>query len=370
MNVLVWACWYPKDKNPYNGIFIKKHLQLIGKKHQLRIFHITNHHSFLCKLQQNKTDYGTERIYFIPDFKICTFLAFLIIPIYEYLSMKTKADILHVHSSYPIILFAYTLKLFGLKKIVLTEHWTGYTTYDGTFDRMPLILKSLLQKRLASLSAVSVVSIALRDEMYKRNLLPKKTIIIPNVVNFPIELIDNKPKNYISFCTICTIEDKAKNISGMIRAFKMALIKNKNLRFTIYGDGKDEQTLIKFTKEQGLLDTFVFFKGYIPNSQISEAYFSHHVFISFSNYETFSISTAEALTHGLPVISSKSGGPEFFINQQNGILVNCANEEELSEAIINLAQNIEKYDSKEISNSMKDKFSEKQILLGFDQLYT
>jgi glycosyltransferase involved in cell wall biosynthesis len=369
-NVLVWAGWYPKDENSYNGIFVKKHLQIIGKKYNLRIFHITNHHSFSFKVNQNKTDYGLERIYFIPEFKIFTFFAFLIIPVYEYFSMKPKADVLHLHCSYPIILFAFILKLFGFKKNVLTEHWSGYTTYDGAFDRMPFFLKAILRRQLSSLSAISVVSNVLKEEMYKRNLLSPKTIIIPNVVSVPAQFIDNKPKNHISFCTICTLEDKTKNISGMIRAFKKALLKNENLRFTIYGNGIDEQLLINFTKEQGLLDTYIFFKGYVPNSQIAAVYFSHHVFISFSNYETFSISTAEALTHGLPVIVSKSGGPQSFVNQQNGILVNCANEDELSEAIVSLAENIEKYDCNKVSNTMKDRFSEKEILKGFDQLYT
>lgn len=370
MNILVWAGWYPKDENSYNGIFVKKHLQIIGQKYKLRIFHITNHHSFSVKVKQNNTDYGIERIYFIPDFKICTFFAFLIIPVYEYLLMKPKADVLHLHCSYPIILFAFVLKLFGLKKIVLTEHWSGYTTYDGAFDRMPFILKSLLKKRLSSLSATSVVSNVLKDEMDKRNLLPQKTIVIPNVVNIPSKLIDNKPKNYISFCTICTLEDKTKNISGMIRAFKMALLKNDKLRFTIYGDGIDEQRLINYTKEQGLLDTYVFFKGYIPNTQISEVYFSHHVFVSFSNYETFSISTAEALTHGLPVIASKSGGPEEYINTDCGYLVDINNTQQLKEAILTMYSNYDSFDKDKISNYMKAKFSNEIILSRFDSLYS
>ena len=369
MNVLVWAGWYPKDENSYNGIFVKKHLQIIGKKHHLRIFHISNHSSFSFKVKQNNTAYGTERIYFIPDFKLFTLLAFLIVPIYEYLFTKPKADILHLHCSYPIILFTYTLKLLGLKKIVLTEHWTGYTTNDGTYDKMPLLLKFLLRKALSSINATSVVSSGLLNEMENRKLLPLKKIIIPNVVKFPEKLIDNKPFEYISFFTICTLEDKAKNISGIIRAFSKALQYNLKLKLTIYGDGVDEINLKSLTSDLKLLDSSIFFKGYIPNNKISEVYFSHHVFITFSNYETFSIATAEALTHGVPVIASKSGGPENFVNKNNGLLVNCKNENELTDAIVSLAQNIKSYNNNEISNAMRNLFSEKEILNGFDKLY-
>lgn len=369
MNVLVWAGWYPKDENSYGAIFVKKHLQIIGKKYHLRIFHITNHSSFSFNVKQNNTAYGIERIYFIPDLKLITLLAFLFVPMYEYLSTKTKVDILHIHCSYPIILFAFTLKLFGLKKIVLTEHWSGYTSNNGKFDKMPFLLKGLLRKALSSVNAISVVSKVLLTEMEHRKLIPIHNLIIPNVVKFPENLIDNKPSDYISFFTICRLEDKSKNISGMIKAFNKALQINSNLKFTIYGDGVDEKKLKLLASDLNLLDSKVFFKGYIPNHTISDVYLSHHVFISFSNYETFSIVTAEALTHGVPVIASKSGGPEYYVNKNNGLLVNCKNENELADAILYLAKNIESYNSSEISKSMKKLFSDEEILKGFDKLY-
>ncbi|MFN7014491.1 MAG: glycosyltransferase, partial [Bacteroidia bacterium] len=224
-------------------------------------------------MKKNIADYGLEKIYFIPDFKLINFFAFIFIPIYEYLLVKSKINILHLHCSYPIILFAYTLKLFGLKKIVLTEHWSGYTTYDGAYDRLPFFLKFFLKKMLSSLSAISLVSDVLKNEMQNRNLLPEKTYIIPNVLNIPTILINNKPKDYFSFITICTLEDKTKNITGIIDAFKEAVLINNNIKLTIYGDGIDEDKLKKYAHSLGLLNSYIFFEGYIPNEKISEIYF-------------------------------------------------------------------------------------------------
>lgn len=369
MNILVWAAWYPKDENSYNGIFIKKHLQIIGQKHNLQIFHITKHKLFSFRVKKNIADYGAEKIYFIPDFKFISFFAFLFIPIYEYLLVKSKTNVLHLHCSYPIILFAFTLKLFGLKKIVLTEHWSGYTTYDGAYDRMPFVLKFVLKNMLSSLSAISLVSNVLKYEMQKRNLLPEKTHIIPNVLNIPTILIDNKPKDYFSFITICTLEDKTKNITGIINAFKEAVLINNNIKLTIYGDGIDENKLKNYAQSLELLNRYIYFGGYIPNEKISEIYFHHHVFISFSNYETFSISSAEALTHGLPVIASKSGGPEEYINSKCGILVEPQNINQLTEAILYMVKNYKYFDEQEIQSYMRTKFSNQYILGSFEKLY-
>ncbi|GIV43297.1 MAG: glycosyl transferase family 1 [Bacteroidia bacterium] len=369
MNILVWAGWYPKDEKSYNGIFVKKHLQIIGQKYNLRIFHITNHRSFSFKVKQIKNDYGLERIYFIPNFKICTFFSFLIIPVYEYLSINRKADILHVHCSYPIILFAYVLKLFGLKKIVLTEHWSGYTTYDGAFDKKNALIKKYYSFLISSIDALSVVSESLLSEMQKRNLVPRKTFITPNVLIFPKQIENKLSKDFFSFCTISSLTDYSKNISGLMAVFAEAYSINKNIRLNIYGSGADEEKLKQYLNTLDIPNDIIQFKGKVNNKSISEVYFKHHAFILFSNFETFSIATAEALTHGLPVIATRSLGPEEYVNEKCGYLVDVKNKQQLKEAILLMYSNYENFDKEKIINYMKSKFSNNIILSSFDKLY-
>lgn len=369
MNILVWAGWYPEDENSYKGIFVKKHLQIIGKKYKLRIFHISNHHLFTFQVKQNNTNYGIERIYFIPDFKICTFFAYLFIPVYEFLSMRPKADVLHLHCSYPIIIFSFTLKLFGLKKIVLTEHWSGYTTFDGAYDKKNSIIKKIYSMLLNSIDALSVVSNSLLSEMKKRNLIPKQTLITPNVLIFPEKLKNKSLVNTFNFCTISTITDFSKNISGLISAFAEAYSVNKNIRLNIYGSGIDDEKLKRYLNTFDIPKDIIQFKGKVCNKFISEVYFNHHAFILFSNFETFSITTAEALTHGLPVIVTRCGGPEEYINTECGYLIEIGNKEQLKNAILNMVENFTKFDPNKIVAYVKSKFSNEIILNRFEQLY-
>lgn len=42
-------------------------------------------------------------------------------------------------------------------------------------------------------------------------------------------------------------------------------------------------------------------------------------FVLNSNFETFSVVTAEALAYGKPVIATRCGGPEEFVNKIMGI---------------------------------------------------
>ena len=58
------------------------------------------------------------------------------------------------------------------------------------------------------------------------------------------------------------------------------------------------------------------------------------IFVLASRKETFGIVYVEAMAKGLPVIATKCGGPEEFVNKENGILVPVDNVEELSKAML------------------------------------
>ena len=85
------------------------------------------------------------------------------------------------------------------------------------------------------------------------------------------------------------------------------------------------------------------------------------VFVLSSIYETFGVVLIEAMACGLPVVSTKCGGPESIITNKNlGELVE-SNIDELSAAMYKVYNNLRAYDNNEISNFVEDNFSEKVI---------
>ena len=89
--------------------------------------------------------------------------------------------------------------------------------------------------------------------------------------------------------------------------------------------------------------------------------------------ETFSVVTAEALLAGKPVISTRCGGPEFFINETNGILIEPGNREVLSAAIISMMSNYKSYNPEILKNPIREKFGReavgKEILAMYDEVF-
>ena len=75
------------------------------------------------------------------------------------------------------------------------------------------------------------------------------------------------------------------------------------------------------------------------------------VFLLSSKKETFSVVCIEALACGLPVVSTRCGGPEYIINETNGILVPSDDVNAFAEAILKMQTHYKKYDRQQIANN-------------------
>ena len=62
------------------------------------------------------------------------------------------------------------------------------------------------------------------------------------------------------------------------------------------------------------IENHVEFCAYVPNDQILHALAALDVFVAASFQEGLSISALEAMSVGLPVISTRCGGPESYID--------------------------------------------------------
>nr|WP_263325070.1 glycosyltransferase [Neobacillus sp. Marseille-Q6967] len=144
-------------------------------------------------------------------------------------------------------------------------------------------------------------------------------------------------KNMINLITIARLH-KDKGIDRLIRAFSKGYKNNNKLRLYIIGDGPEENNLKKLTQELKI-NSAVYFLGKQLNPYI---YLSESsIYIHPSINESFGIVLLEALYLGLPVVSTKCGGPEEILDHgKYGLLVENS-QEGLNEALIKIAENHE-----------------------------
>ena len=108
--------------------------------------------------------------------------------------------------------------------------------------------------------------------------------------------------------------------------------------------------------------------GRLNSNQMLEQYIISDCFVLLSGHETFGIVYREAMAVGRPVISSKNGGIDDGWCERNGYIVKSLTVQEAARALVKMVENYEQFDLKEISDSCRLLFSEKEIALRVESI--
>jgi glycosyltransferase involved in cell wall biosynthesis len=96
--------------------------------------------------------------------------------------------------------------------------------------------------------------------------------------------------------------------------------KGAELEFYIYGDGDQKSMLIEMAKKLGILNKNLYFMGSITDTRV--AYQSSDIFLLTSEHEGTPNVILEAMSCGLPVVSTMVGGvPQLIVDGVNGFLI-------------------------------------------------
>jgi glycosyltransferase involved in cell wall biosynthesis len=224
------------------------------------------------------------------------------------------------------------------------------STFHGFVDSSDEDRLMLLKSRIINYGSGKIVFVSERlREYYLREFgfSPSKSITIYNGVDtsfFRPQKDDSIRKELgldpkkILIGAVGNIRT-AKGYDIFLRAARLIHEKQPECRFIIVGEGSGAlyESLLKLRKELGLEKVF-FFLGFREDT--GRVYNNLDIFISSSVSEGFSISTIEAMACGIPIVVTRSGGPDEIIRDyKNGIIVNN-NEMEIANAVISIVDNI------------------------------
>ncbi|MFB0925305.1 MAG: glycosyltransferase, partial [Vicingaceae bacterium] len=140
-----------------------------------------------------------------------------------------------------------------------------------------------------------------------------------------------------------------------LKAFHKLEDKRDNWHLTICGDGPEKDAIIQYVDEFQL-GNCVTIKGVLTKPEYVKELHNSSFLVFPSLHESFGLIPVEAMTCGLPVITTNSTAMPEYINTQNGILLNRSSVKEISEVMIDMMKNISNYDSTIISKNMITRF--------------
>lgn len=249
-----------------------------------------------------------------------------------------KYDLLHFHGAKAGMVGRIAAVLADCRSTVLTVH--NFIVYQEVPWIKKLIFRYGERALSRATSRIITVSSALKDDLVRNYKIPEAKIIpIYNGIDIERYLkIQNKKEIKIRYGlnpdmpVIGTIARMApqKGLEYLVKAAPL-ICKERDVRILIAGDGPEMSYLQDLSSSLDINDQVVF-TGYIDN--IPEFLSCLDIFVVPSIAEGLSITTIEAMTAGLPVIASNTGGlPELVRHGETGLLVEPRNPQGIADAV-------------------------------------
>lgn len=137
-------------------------------------------------------------------------------------------------------------------------------------------------------------------------------------------------------CSVGNIRS-AKGYDLLIEAASRTSKEAPHIHYVIAGQGKGDlyAKLLKQRSERDV-EPWVHFLGFRDDTR--EIYASSNLFLLPSTSEGFSISTIEAMASGVPVVATRSGGPEEILQTGvDGVLVEAGSARAIASGVLDLA---------------------------------
>jgi glycosyltransferase involved in cell wall biosynthesis len=322
-----------------------------------------------------------------------------------YKKLQEEANInIYVHDSRGRINYRfvyYLCKFILLNKIdIIHSHLLGsalYGSISGFICRIPVICSihgfidvdpkdRLIKIKNFIISCATKKIVFVSDQLKnfyirKYSMSKKKSITIYNGIplNFKPKTKEKKINlrrklGYSENDILVGVVGNVKKVKGYKVLLKVGEIMGKkysNLYFLVAGNtNSQEYNNLMMRRKKCSLEKTVQFLGYLDN--IDEFMQMIDIFLLTSFKEGFSLATIEAMNAGVPVVVTKSGGPEeIVLDQQSGIVANVGDEKSLAAGIIRIIEN-RNFRDRLIKNAKKaliDKFSLELMIKNYETLY-
>ena len=245
-----------------------------------------------------------------------------------------NADVLNAHYASG---YGFLGALSGFHPMLLSV-W-GSDIYD--FPLKNFFCKWLIERNLKKADAIASTSYVMAEETKKYIKGNKAIYITPFGVDTevfkPLPIAhDNIIIGFIKGIS------EAYGIRYLLQAF--AICKTKSdlpIKLYVYGDGDQLNEMKQLAKSLNIENDTTFF-GRIPHSEVSTALQGIDIFCVPSIHESFGVAAVEAMSCGIPVVTSDAVGlQEVMVNDETGYIVPRANEHAFAEKIAVLIADID-----------------------------
>ncbi len=284
-------------------------------------------------------------------------------------------DLVHVHYAIPHATSAYLAKQILRKskketKIITTLHGTDITLVGLEPSFLPLVKFSIEES-----DGVTAVSRFLKEKTITNYNICKDIKVINNFIDtelykpgmneqFRKHIAPNGEKVLLHTSNFRLV----KRVSDNIRILK-EVKKEVPTKLVLVGDGPERSECERLTRELDLTNDVVFLG---KQDALQELIIGADLFLMPSQSESFGLSALEAMSCGLPVVSTSVGGlPELLRHNETGFIAEIGDINRMAKYTIDLLTNERKYKlfSQNSRKRAEDKFNKDIIVPQYVKYY-
>lgn len=263
--------------------------------------------------------------------KLVKFLAAVkALVVYIYYLIVWRPDILHVHFSagasfFRKSVFVLLARLWGIK-ILLHCHTSAFETFYQKAGRWGRVYIRAVLNQADGMIALSTYWVRILQEMKLR--VPICVLGNPIRCHVPKKPLDHSEQIVLTLGRL----GKTKGTYDILRAVPLVLETSPHAVFWLGGDGDLDQ--VKSILSSAPWGHHVRLLGWVTGEEKDRVLSSATVFLLPSYSEGLPLAVLEAMTYGLPVISTPVGGiPDVIVDGKTGLLVNPGDVQAISDRI-------------------------------------
>lgn len=392
MNIFFIPSWYPSEDAPLAGIFSKEQaftfsqhyskvqlgVSLWGQKSESNLLwakdHVWNIGKILRFQKQQPYDRQLSRNYrefYTPALTWTDKLLKGNLPaivsaneqnLKRFTAIAGQVSLIHAHVAFPAGYVAMALaKKYGLPYLI-TEQMSPFPFFCYTKNGQ-IMQKVLLPMQKAN-QVIAISPHAVADIKSKTGVT---SVCIPNPVDETLfsPAAPLPPSSPFTFFTLGRMVPQ-KGIPDLLKA--ISLIKNPDIYFRIGGEGECKQQYQQLAEELGIAKRIKWL-GSLNRTEAAKEFQQCHAFVLSSIHESMGVVYAEALACGKPIIATRSGGADYIVTKNNGLLTEVGNPLQLAEAMDAMRNTYSSYDPQAIREDFLARFSSAAISKQLYRLY-
>lgn len=355
--VVVVPSWYPGETSPTAGIFIAQQVSALASRVEVAVLHVdAGARTFAPRATEEDgvtvVRAGVEASslyarYF--GYRRAGLAAFDLL-----LGSWGMPDIVHVQALWPAGVVARAIRRRYGVPYVVTEHSEEYlASSERRLVKTPGMVRFVLRPLARGASRTIAVSRFLADRLIELGLATSPRVI-PNVVP-PIEPSPQATAVPHSIAHV-SVMGPAKNLGTLLHAVDRLRARRSDFSLRLVGDGELRQELERLADSLGLAST-VEFTGRVSEERVRQILAESAFTVVSSTHETFSVSAAESLMAGRPVLSTCCGGPEEFISAEVGRLIEAGSVDALVEGLDWMLDHYREFDPQALHEYARERFA-------------